>query len=88
MKALVVGLLALGLAGPDPRGSFGSAAACAAAATAWQGQARDGARWVAVQRDQAKAQPNESIDLFWRQAVSRAAEQEARARSARCAERS
>jgi hypothetical protein len=42
------------LMAPDARGSFGSAAACEAAATSWQRQARDGARWVAQQRQAAQ----------------------------------
>jgi hypothetical protein len=67
--------------------TFGSETACRAEIVAWAGRAREGARWVAAQRDQAKAQPNESIELFWRQAVRRAAEQEAWVRGARCLER-
>jgi hypothetical protein len=73
------------LLAPDNRGSFPTAASCEAAATAWQRQARDGTRWVAQQRQAAQGQQDE---LFWRQAVRRAAEQEAWARGARCVERS
>jgi hypothetical protein len=72
------------LLAPDNRGSFPTAASCEAAATAWQRQARDGTRWVAKQRQAAQGQPDE---FFWRQAVRRAAEQEAQARGARCVER-
>jgi hypothetical protein len=87
MKTLAAAVLLWSLMAPDARGSFGSAAACEAAATAWQSQTRDGARWVAQQRQAAQGQPDQSIEFFWRQAARRAAEQEARARGARCVER-
>ena len=89
MKVLALGLLAgWVLLAPDNRGSFPTAASCEAATTAWQAQARDGARWVAQQRQAAQGQPDESVVLFWCQAGRQAAEQEARARGARCVERS
>ncbi len=87
MKALAIVALWILLA-PDPCGSFGSESACSAAVAAWQNQARDGARWVAQQRQAAQGQPDESVVLFWCQAGRQAAEQEARARGARCVERS
>jgi hypothetical protein len=88
VKVLALGLLAgWVLLAPDNRGSFPTAAACSAAVTAWQSQARDGARWVAQQRQAAQGQQDESIVLFWRQAGRRAAEQEAQVRGARCVER-
>jgi hypothetical protein len=74
------------LLAPDNRGSFPTASACEAAVTAFQAQARDGVRWVAQQRQAAQQQQDQSIDLFWRQAGRRAAEQEGRARGARCVE--
>jgi hypothetical protein len=46
-----------------------------------------GAKWVTAQREAAQQQQDESIVFFWRQAVRRAAEQEARVRGARCVER-
>lgn len=69
------------LLAPDARGSFGTAAACSAAVTAWQKQARDGARWV-------EAQYLAAPTAFWSHAVRRAADQVEQARSARCVERS
>lgn len=86
MRSLALGLLLAGwvlLADSRALQTFGSESACTAAATAWQRQARDGVRWVAQQRQAAQGQQDE---LFWRQAVRRAAEQEARARGARCVE--
>ncbi len=74
------------LLAPDNQGSFQTAASCEAAVTAFQAQARDGARWVRVQQ-QATIQSDPALTLFWRQASRRAAEQEARARGARCVER-
>lgn len=74
------------LLAPDLRGSFGSAAACEAATTAWQTQARDGARWVVGQYQKALQQEDQAIIIFWRQAVQRAAGQIEQARTARCVE--
>jgi hypothetical protein len=86
-SVLVIGLLWV-LMAPDARGSFGSAAACEAAATAWQRQARDGVRWVAQQRQTAQGQDDPAVTLFWRRSARMAEEQAARARGARCVERS
>ena len=62
--------------------------ACAAAVTEWQGQARDGARWVVGQYQKALQQEDQEVITFWRQAVRRATEQIEQARGARCVERS
>ncbi len=86
MKALAIVALWILLA-PDPCGSFGSESACSAAVAAWQNQARDGARWVAQQRQVVQGQPDQSIELFWRRSARMAEEQAARARGARCVER-
>jgi hypothetical protein len=79
---LVIGLLAGWVLLTDSRAlqTFGSEAACAAAVTAFQAQARDGARWV-------EAQYRVAPTAFWSSAVQRAAAQIERARVARCVER-
>lgn len=84
MRAQVL-VLALALNGstltaPHWQETFGSAAACSAAATAWQGQVRDGARWV-------NEQYRVALTGFWLKAVHRAAGQVETARAARCVAR-
>ena len=74
------------LMAPDVRGSFGSAAACLSKAAAWQARAREGARWVVGQYQQALQQEDQRVITFWRQAVHRAAGQIEQAKAARCVE--
>jgi hypothetical protein len=74
------------LLAPDLRGSFDSAAACSAEAAAWQGRAREGARWVVGQYQKALQQEDQAVITFWRQAVQRAAGQIEQVRAARCVE--
>src|SRR5260370_42540338 len=75
------------LLAPDPRGSFDSAVACSAEAAAWQARAKEGARWVVGQYQQALQQEeDQAVTTFWRQAVHRAAGQIEQARAARCVE--
>jgi hypothetical protein len=72
------------LLAPDSRGSFDSAVACSAEPAAWQARARDGARWVVGQYQQALQQKDQVLIRFWRQVVHRAAGQIEQARTARC----
>jgi len=74
------------LLAPDSLGTFDSVVACSAEAAAWQARARDGARWVVGQYQQALQQEDQTLITFWRQAVLRAAGQIEQARGARCVE--
>jgi hypothetical protein len=87
MRALVIGLLAgwIMLA-PDPHGTFSTAAACQTEVAAWTARAREGARWVTAQQQEALQQQNRAIITFWGQAVRRATRQVEAASGARCVE--